>query len=74
MNNANSKKPRNRKKNKGSGKAGTYPANTNSKPTVVLKANVLISQTITAVNAKQINIIPTLSICSNDILRQCADY
>ena len=32
------------------------------RPTLVLKGHVMISQNITAVNLKQINIAPTLSI------------
>jgi hypothetical protein len=41
---------------------------------VVLKAHALISQNITNINVKQINIIPTVSIFSADILAQIKDY
>jgi hypothetical protein len=36
----------------------------------VLKAHALISQTLTDVNLKQINIAPTLSIFNADVLEQ----
>jgi hypothetical protein len=39
-------------------------------PTLKLKAHALISQNITGVNIKQINIAPTLSIFGADVLEQ----
>jgi hypothetical protein len=54
-------KTRQRRKNNNGGRRG-------SRPTLVLKAHALISQSITAVNIKQINIAPTASIFPADIL------
>jgi hypothetical protein len=43
-------------------------------PTLVLRTHTLINQNITGVNIKQVNIIPTASIFSADILNQIKDY
>jgi hypothetical protein len=45
-----------------------------SRPTLVLKAHALINQNISGVNAKQINIIPTLSIFGNDIIGESRNF
>lgn len=41
-----------------------------SRPTLTLKAHTLISQNITGVNAKQINIAPTFSVFGADVQHQ----
>jgi hypothetical protein len=38
------------------------------RPTLVLKAKVIINQNITGVNLKQINIIPTASVFGGDVI------
>jgi hypothetical protein len=43
-------------------------ANSGIRPTLVLKARVLINQNISATNVKQINIAPSLSFFNNDII------
>jgi hypothetical protein len=40
------------------------------KPTLVLKAHALVSQNISGVNVKQINIAPTASVFGADIVNQ----
>jgi len=39
-------------------------------PTVVLKSHTLIAQSLTNVNIKQLNIVPSLGITGPDILEQ----
>jgi len=45
-----------------------------SRPTLVLKGRYLIAQNITGVNVKQINIIPTLSTLSADVISEAAFF
>lgn len=44
------------------------------KPSLILKANIEIAQNITAIDLKQINIIPTLANVNPDILRVVKDF
>jgi len=43
-------------------------------PTLVLKAHAQINQTLTGVNVKQVNIIPTLSVFGADILDEAKNF
>jgi len=42
--------------------------NSGTKPTLILKGRYVINQNLTAVNLKQINIIPTLSTLGLDVV------
>jgi len=55
-------------------KNSNRPMNNGNQPTLVLKAHALITQNITGVNVKQINIIPTLSIFNARILETAASF
>lgn len=59
----NKRKSRKVRKGKRSGKL-----NSAHRPTLILKGRYAITQNLTGVNVKQINIIPTLSTLSADIL------
>lgn len=48
--------------------------NNGNRPTLVLRPHLLITQNVTSVNLKQINVIPTLSLCNPSILEQVKNF
>jgi len=44
------------------------------RPTLILRGHTQISNTLTGVNVKQINIIPTLSVFGADILSEAKNF
>jgi hypothetical protein len=45
-----------------------------SKPTLILKGRFVINNNVTAINVKQINIIPTLSALGADVASEASFF